>query len=127
MKTIILSIVLGIIGGLCNGALGISGVIMVLPGILFLNLISDYVTAIGTSLFVILPPIGIMSVLYYYKHSQVNTKIGLAIMIPFIIASYFGSVYASKITDKTRKIITAATCLIVGGYFIKSAYFDKNK
>ena len=126
MKTIILSIVLGIIGGLCNGALGISGVIMILPGILFLNLISDYVTAIGTSLFVILPPIGIMSVLYYYKHSQVNTKIGLAIMIPFIIASYFGSVYASNITDKTRKIITDITCLLVGGYFIKSAYSHKD-
>jgi uncharacterized membrane protein YfcA len=126
MRTIILSIVLGIIGGLCNGALGISGVIMVLPGILFLNLISDYVTAIGTSLFVILPPVGLMSVLYYYKHSQVNTKIGLAIMIPFIIASYFGSIYSKKISNKTRKLITAATCLIIGGYFIKSAYNHKD-
>ena len=125
MRTIILSIVLGILGGLCNGALGISGVIMVLPGILFLNLIQDYVTAIGTSLLVIIPPVGIMSLIYYYKHSQVNTKIGLSIMIPFIIASYFGSAYAANITDKTRKIITATTCLVVGTYFVHSAYSHK--
>ncbi len=126
MKNIILSIVLGIIGGLCNGALGISGVIMVLPGILFLNLISDYTTAIGTSLFVILPPVGIMSVLYFYKQSKVNTKIGLAIMIPFIIASYYGSFYSTHITGKTRKLITAITCLVIGGYFVNSAYNHKD-
>jgi uncharacterized membrane protein YfcA len=126
MKIIILSIVLGILGGLCNGALGISGVIMVLPGILFLNLIKDYHTAIGTSLLVILPPVGIMSLIYYYKKSQVNTKIGLLIMIPFIIASYFGSVYASYLNDKTRKIITAITCLVIGGYFANSAYSHIN-
>lgn len=125
MKTIILSIVLGILGGLCNGALGISGVIMVLPGILLLNLIQDYITAIGTSLFVILPPVGLMSVLYYYKKSKVNTKIGLFIMIPFIIASYYGSAFAGYITDKTRKIITAITCIIVGLYFAHSAYLHK--
>jgi len=122
MKTLILSIILGIIAGLFNGALGIAGMIMILPGILFLNIISDYITAIGTSSFIMLPPIGLLSVLYFYKHSKVNTKIGLSIMIPFIIASYFGSVYTPNITEKTSKLINAITCLVIGGYFLNSAY-----
>ena len=54
---IFLTAVVGMIAGLIGGGLGIGGTFILLPGLLFLNIIPEYKLAVGTVILSMLPPI----------------------------------------------------------------------
>ena len=66
-------IVIGIITGVMAGMLGIGGAIIMIPAMVFFMGFSQQM-AQGTSLAVMLPPVGILAAYNYYKAGQVNIK-----------------------------------------------------
>ena len=87
---LLILIVIGIITGVMAGMLGIGGAVIMIPALVYLLGISQQ-TAQGTSLAVMLPPIGIIAAWNYYKAGQVNLKFALILAAFFLIGSYFGS------------------------------------
>ena len=73
---LLILIVIGIITGVMAGMLGIGGAVIMIPALVYLLGISQQ-TAQGTSLAVMLPPIGIIAAYNYYKAGQVNIKFAL--------------------------------------------------
>lgn len=94
MTNIILFILIGITAGILSGIFGIGGGIIIVPALIFICGFSQ-LKAQGTSLAILLPPVGILAFLEYYKRGQVNLQAGLLICI-FLVA---GSVIGSKIAN----------------------------
>ncbi|MCX6335512.1 MAG: sulfite exporter TauE/SafE family protein [Bacteroidia bacterium] len=112
VSTLFIIIVIGIITGVMAGMLGIGGAIIMIPALVFFLGFSQQM-AQGTSLAVMLPPIGIFATYNYWKAGQVDLKIALILALTFIIGSYFGSKLALNIPQPILKKIFGVLLLLV--------------
>jgi len=101
-SVLLLLILIGIITGVMAGMLGIGGAVIMIPSLVFLLGFSQQM-AQGTSLAVMLPPIGIIAAYNYYKAGQVNLKFALILAAAFIAGSYFGSKLALILPETILK------------------------
>ncbi len=112
ITVLLLLIVIGIITGVAAGMLGIGGAIIMVPSLVFILGLTQH-QAQGTSLAVMLPPIGIIAAYNYYKAGEVNLKFALILAAAFLIGSFFGSKLALNIPQHTLKKIFAVLLLLV--------------
>jgi uncharacterized protein len=116
---ILILIVIGIITGVMAGMLGIGGAIIMIPCLVFLLGISQQ-SAQGTSLAVMLPPVGIIAAYNYYKAGQVNIKFAIILAVFFLVGSYFGSKLALNIPQQVLKKIFGVLLLLVAAKMLLS-------
>src|SRR4030043_2043970 len=90
VTTLLILLAIGVVTGALAGMLGIGGAIIMVPALVFIMGFSQQM-AQGTSLAVMLPPIGIIAAYNYWKAGQVNLKFALILAVAFLIGSYFGS------------------------------------
>jgi len=119
ISMIVILIVVGIITGVMAGMLGIGGAIIMIPALVFLLGISQQ-TAQGTSLAVMLPPVGIIAAYNYYKAGQVNIKFAIILAVFFLVGSYFGSKLALTIPQNALKKIFGVLLLLVAAKMLLS-------
>ena len=112
LTTLILLAILGLITGVMAGMLGIGGGIIVIPALVLLLGFSQQ-SAQGTSLAMMLPPVGIFAVLNYYKAGHVDIKVALILATLFIIGSIFGSKLAVRLPQDILKKIFGVFLLLV--------------
>jgi uncharacterized membrane protein YfcA len=105
-------IVIGIITGFTAGMLGIGGAIIMIPALVFFLGFSQQM-AQGTSLAVMLPPVGILAAYNYYKTGNVNIMFAVVLAVCFLIGSYFGSKYALTLPQAALKKIFGILLLLV--------------
>jgi len=103
---------IGILAGFMAGMLGIGGAIIMIPALVFLLGFSQQ-GAQGTSLAVLLPPIGIIAAYNYHKAGEVNFKFALILAVAFMFGSYFGSKLAITIPQPLLKKIFGILLLVV--------------
>ena len=110
--TILLLIAIGLVAGGLGGMIGLGGGIILIPAlILFLKM--DQQSAQGTSIAIMLPPIGLFAVYNYYKAGYVNTNYAIIIAAAFMIGGYFGSLLALKLSpDIMRKVFSVVLVVI---------------
>jgi hypothetical protein len=106
-------IIAGLIAGTASGALGIGGGIVVVPTLVFLLGLSQH-SAQGTSLAFMLPPIGLLAAINYYKSGYVNIKYAIVLVLAFFIGSYLGSVISINLPDKILKKAFGILMLFAG-------------
>ena len=116
---ILILIVIGIITGVMAGMLGIGGAIIMIPALVFLLGISQQ-TAQGTSLAVMLPPVGIIAAYNYYKAGHVNIRFAIILAVFFLVGSYFGSKLALNIPQVLLKKIFGVLLLLVAAKMLLS-------
>jgi hypothetical protein len=116
---ILILIAIGIITGVMAGMLGIGGAIIMIPALVYLVGISQ-VTAQGTSLAVMLPPVGIIAAYNYYKAGQVNIKYAIILAVFFLIGSYFGSKLALNLPQPVLKKMFGILLLLIAARMLLS-------
>jgi uncharacterized membrane protein YfcA len=121
IQTIISLIIVGIFAGILSGLVGIGGGIILVPALVYLLGFSQ-MSAQGTSLALIMFPVGILGVMQYYKHGYVDFKIIPIIAIGFIVGSFFGGKISTNLPQDTIKKIFAALLFIIA---LKMMFFDK--
>lgn len=104
MQTILLLIALGLVAGFAGGLIGIGGGIIVIPALVFLLGMSQS-TAQGTNIAVMLPPIGLLAFINYYKSGMMDLRYALVIAVFSLIGGYFGSKLAITIDQTLLKRI----------------------
>jgi len=110
--TLLLLILTGLVTGAFAGLMGLGGGLILIPALVFIFGFSQQM-ANGTSLAVMLPPIGMFAAYNYYKAGQVNLKYALILAAAFMIGSYFTSAWAVKIPETTlRKIFSIFLFLV---------------
>lgn len=103
METVIIILIIGIFAGIFSGFIGIGGGLIVVPCLVYFLGLSQH-AAQGTSLAMMLPPIGFMAVYNYYKVGQVDFKVAAILCISFVVGSFFGSKLAISLTpDQLKK------------------------
>ncbi len=110
---IITLVAVGISAGIIAGALGVGGGIVIVPALVFIFGMTQH-QAQGTSLAVLLFPVGILAVMNYYKGGYVNFKFAVILIIAFVAGSYFGSLLSVQLPDKILRKIFGILMLVVG-------------
>lgn len=102
MTNILSFLLLGLVAGLISGMFGIGGAIIIVPGLVYLLGFTQQ-TAQGTSLAMLLPPIGILAVINYYKAGFVDIKAAGFMIITFLIGSYVSSKISISLDHQTLR------------------------
>ncbi|OGU63557.1 MAG: permease [Stygiobacter sp. RIFOXYC12_FULL_38_8] len=111
MSEIFILLLIGLAAGLLSGLLGIGGGIIIIPMLVgFLGYTQK--DAQGTSLGLLLLPIGILAVMNYYKAGYINVKAVGIMVITFVIGSYLSSKYVTSLPDAVLKKIFAVFLLL---------------
>ena len=108
--------VAGISSGLLAGLVGGGAEIIIVPLLTMFGLLGSLKHRIGTTLFMLLPPIGLFAALRYYKKGYVDVKAGLYMAILFAIFSYISSKYSSEMNPQTLKKIFGIFTILSGFY-----------
>ncbi len=116
---LILLIIIGLVTGAMSGLLGIGGAIIMIPALVYLLGFNQQL-AQGTSLAVMLPPIGVLAAYNYYKAGEMNLKYALIVAGFFIVGSYFGSKLALHIPQQALRKIFAVLLLVVAAKMLFS-------
>jgi uncharacterized protein len=112
-------IVIGIITGVMAGMLGIGGAIIMIPALVYFMGFSQQM-AQGTSLAVMLPPIGILAAYNYYKAGQVDIRFAIILAVCFLVGSYFGSKLALSLPQPVLKKVFGVLLLLVAAKMLLS-------
>jgi uncharacterized membrane protein YfcA len=87
--TIVLVVLLGVTAGILVGLLGIGGGIVLVPAMVHV-LRMDQHMAQGTSLFILLPPIGLGALGQYWKSGHVDLRAGILCATGMVVGAYLG-------------------------------------
>ena len=110
--TFLILVAIGLVAGFLGGIIGIGGAIILIPALVLL-LAMDQKTAQGTTLAIMLPPIGLFAAFNYYKAGYVNVKYALIIAAVFMLGGYLGSKLALNIPVSVLKRIFAAVLALI--------------
>ena len=123
INTIIILIIIGFASGVLGGLVGVGGGIIIVPALVFILGFSQ-LDAQGTSLALIMFPVGLLAVIQYYKQGHVNFNIVFLLAIGFVIGSFLGSKISLSIPQQTVKRIFAILMLVIA---IKILFFDNKQ
>ena len=118
-QTILILVTIGILAGILSGFVGVGGGIIIVPALIYVLGMSQ-LEAQGTSLFVLLLPVGVLAVHNYYKSDQINWKFGLVISLAFVIGGFIGSKLALRISPSLVRVIFGAIMAIISVKLIVS-------
>jgi uncharacterized membrane protein YfcA len=113
MTSILIILAIGIVAGVFSGFIGIGGGLVIVPCLVYFFGMTQH-TAQGTSLAMMLPPIGILAVLNYNEKGMVDWKIAAILCITFLAGSFLGSKAAISLSADTVKKIFGAVIIAVG-------------
>jgi uncharacterized membrane protein YfcA len=105
-------ILFGLAAGIMSGLLGIGGGIFIIPVLVFLLGFSQQ-TAQGTTLAMMVPPIGLLAAWAYYKAGFVDIKVAGLMCIGFFIGGFFGAKLATALSGVTLSRIFGVAMLVV--------------
>lgn len=111
----VLLILIGMGAGLSSGLFGIGGGVMIVPGLVYL-LDFPMQRAIGTSLAVLLPPIGAAAVFAYYRAGQIDWPAAAILAGTVFIGAWLGAMVATNLDENWLRILFGIFLLCLGIY-----------
>jgi uncharacterized protein len=126
-QIVLILLAIGLVAGMLGGMVGVGGGIIIVPALVYFLGFSQH-TAQGTSLGLIMLPVGILGFLqYYYSCQKAGTPINFYVIgilaIAFVVGSFFGSKIALSISQDMLKKCFAVLLIVVA---IKILFFDKS-
>ncbi|MFT3843809.1 MAG: sulfite exporter TauE/SafE family protein [Lacibacter sp.] len=104
--TIIAILIIGFAAGILSGMVGVGGGIIIVPALVFFLGFTQH-QAQGTSLGLLLLPVGILAVMNYYKAGNIDLKIVGLMAVTFVAGGYLGSKWSLMLPQETVKKIFA--------------------
>lgn len=111
---------IGLFSGIIAGTFGVGGGILIVPGLVLLAGFSQH-AATGTSLAVLLPPVGLGAVVEYYRRGDVDVRAALIIALCLFIGAWVSSHAAARIPDAVLKLTFGIFIILVGIYLVVSS------
>ena len=121
MQTILLLVLVGLAAGVLSGLVGVGGGIIIVPALVYILGFTQH-EAQGTSLGLLLLPVGIFAVLNYYKQGYIDMKVVAIMCVAFVIGGWVGSKVSLSLPQETVKKIFAVLMLLIAG---KMLFLDK--
>lgn len=118
---ILIFISIGLAAGILSGLFGVGGGIIIVPALVFFAGMTQH-NAQGTSIGLMLLPIGILAAYNYHKTGNLDIKAGLIVASAFVLGGYFGSKLALNIDQLLLKRLFGILLLFVA---IRLIFFSK--
>jgi len=106
VEIILLLVVIGLVAGILSGLVGVGGGIIVVPALVFFLGFTQQ-QAQGTSLGLLLLPVGILAVLNYYKQGHIDIRVIGIMAAAFVVGGWLGSKWALSLPEEVVKKIFA--------------------
>jgi hypothetical protein len=118
---------IGVAAGLLAGFFGIGGGVIIIPALVYILDYSQH-RATGTSLAVLLPPVGIAAFIEYYRHGNVDVPAAVIIAAALIAGGWIGACYANRLSGPVLRLafgvfMTALGCYLVYGAARRMGWF----
>jgi uncharacterized membrane protein YfcA len=128
MQTVLILVIIGVFAGMLGGMVGVGGGIIVVPSLVYLLNYNQH-TAQGTSLGLIMLPVGILGFLQYYYSCQkaghpIDFRVIGILAAGFVAGSYFGSKISLSMSVETVKKVFAILMILIA---LKMLFLDKKK
>lgn len=113
LQTVLLLIIIGLLAGVLSGFVGVGGGIILVPALVLLVGLTQY-EAQGTSLALLMTPVGIFAVYNYYQAGHIKINFALLIAVGFVVGAYFGSKLSLRLEneDLVKKIFAGFMILV---------------
>jgi uncharacterized membrane protein YfcA len=111
-QIVLVLLLVGLAAGVLGGLVGIGGGIVIVPALVYFMGYSQKM-AQGTSLGILLLPVGILAVWNFYKQGYVDPKAVWLVSAGFVIGGYFGSKIALALPQDTVKKVFACMLIVV--------------
>ncbi len=118
-------LLLGLCVGVLVGLLGIGGGVVLVPAMVYL-LHMDQHMAQGTSLFILLPPIGLGALREYSKQGQVDLRGGILCAFGMLFGAYAGSLIALPMPSRNLKGLFGCFLILAGFLLWRKSHRDSN-
>lgn len=105
-ELVITLLLIGLAAGILSGLVGVGGGLIVVPALIFFMGYNQY-QAQGTSLGLLLLPVGILAVMNYYNKGHIDVKVVAVMSIAFILGGWLGSKLALRLPEDIVKKIFA--------------------
>jgi uncharacterized protein len=113
-------VLVGSAAGYISGLVGIGGGVVIVPALVLVAGLSQQ-TAQGTTLAMLLLPIGILGVLNYMKAGHVDWRLALMLSAGYVVGSWFGSRLALSLSPAELKRVFAVFLLVMAGKLLWDA------
>jgi uncharacterized membrane protein YfcA len=90
----------------------VGGGVIIVPALVFLFGLSQHL-AQGTTLALLVPPIGLLAAWTYYKEGYVNIPIALLICAGFFIGGLFGAKLANTLSNRELERVFGVAMLLI--------------
>jgi uncharacterized membrane protein YfcA len=112
-------VTLGLAAGALSGLIGLGGGVLIVPALVLLFGFSQH-KAEGTTLALLIPPIGILAVVPYYKHGFVDIRAAALICVGFVFGGWIGGYFAANVPEVILRRIFAGALFVIGGRLLFS-------
>jgi uncharacterized membrane protein YfcA len=112
--------IIGILGGVAAGLFGVGGGIVIVPALIYWGGFSQHM-ATGTSLAVLLPPIGLAAALEYYRHGNVNVPAAVVLAGTMFLGSWVGAYFANRMEGPHLRLLFGLFICCLGIYLMYGA------
>jgi uncharacterized membrane protein YfcA len=113
-------ILIGAAAGVASGLFGIGGGVIIVPLMIYWAGFSQH-RATGTSLAVLLPPVGLGAVFEYYRHDAVDVRAAAIIAAALFVGGFVGAVIANRISGPYLRLSFGVFIVVMGVYLIVGA------
>jgi uncharacterized membrane protein YfcA len=112
MRYDLLYILLGLSAGVLSGMMGIGGGLIIVPALVLLGGFSQH-EAQGTTLALMVPPIGLPAAWAYYKNGYVNVEVAILVCIGFFVGGFLGAKMANLVSTVVLERIFGVAMLVI--------------
>ena len=108
------------VAGLLSGLFGIGGGVVIMPALVYFAGFDQH-RATGTSLAILLPPIGLGAAIEYYRHGAVDVRAAIIIAISVFVAAWLGSIVANRVSGSYLRLAFGVFVIGLGISVVVSA------
>lgn len=116
----LLFVVIGLIGGVASGLFGVGGGIVIVPALIYWAGFSQHM-ATGTSLAVLLPPIGLAATIEYYRHGNVDLRAAILLAASMFLGAWLGAYFANQMKGPHLRLLFGVFLSVLGMYLVYGA------
>ncbi len=115
-------VLIGMGAGMSSGLFGIGGGVLIVPALVYL-LDFPLHRAVGTSLAVLLPPIGAAAVYAYYRAGHIDWQAALILATTLFVGAWLGAMAANHLDESWLRNLFGVFLIALGGYML---FFSKS-
>ena len=95
---------IGALAGALSGLFGIGGGVIIVPALVYFAGFDQHL-ATGTSLAILLPPVGIGAALEYYRQGRVDLRSAVVIAVTLLLFAWLASMFANRVSGPYLRLM----------------------